>query len=106
MTRKLIALTALRWSVAFVSAWCAANLLLSIVRHHAPHIPQLILIPIGIAEIIAAVLFVLPGKTGRTGGIALLVVYVVAFIVHLLHGNYDVANLIVLAAAVSVILTH
>ena len=106
MNGRACALVALRWSAAIVSGWGGWRLLMSLLGHTGPHMPNVVLYPIAIAEIVAAVLFVLPGKIGKIGGIALLVVYAAALLVHVLHGNFDIGNLVLLAAAVWVVLTH
>jgi len=50
------------------------------------------------AEAVAAILLLLP-RTLKIGAIAMIVVFAVAAIVHLLHGQYDIGNLIIYAAA-------
>ncbi len=106
MKGKDCALLALRWSAAIVSGLGGWRLLMSLLRHAGPHMPNAVLYPIAIAEVVAAVLFVLPAKLGKIGGVMLLVVYGAAFLAHVLHGNYDVGNLVLLAAAVWVVLAH
>ncbi len=54
------------------------------------------------AEIAGAVLLLLP-RTTRTGCIVLLIVFVVAAIFHLLHGEWDIGFLVIYSAAVVVI---
>lgn len=57
------------------------------------------------AEIAAAVLFLLPFTTG-VGGYALLVIFVIAALLHVLHGEFDVTALVVYSMAVLVSLAH
>jgi len=90
----------LRWVAAAVSAVGAVQLLLAIAHGHGPGLPVGIVTAVAVAEVVAAVLFVLPGRAGRTGAIGLLAVYAVALVVHLLHEDHGVASLLVLAAAV------
>jgi len=54
-------------------------------------------------EIAGAVLFLIPA-TCAWGARLLLVIFGLAALVHLLHGHYDVGNLLVLAAGVLVVL--
>jgi len=94
----------LRWVVAAVSAVGAGQLLVAVAHGHGPAMPVGLLTAVAAAEVVAAVLFVLPGRAGRTGAIGLLAVYAVALVVHLVHGDHGVASLIVLAAAVWAVL--
>jgi uncharacterized membrane protein YphA (DoxX/SURF4 family) len=59
---------------------------------------------LGGAEIVAAILFLVP-YTARAGSYLLLAVFAFAAVVHFLHGQYDVGNLVVYAAAVFVCMT-
>lgn len=56
---------------------------------------------LGGAEVIAAVLFLVP-YTARAGSYLLLVIFALAAVVHILHGQFNVGGLIVYAAAVIV----
>jgi hypothetical protein len=56
---------------------------------------------LGGAEIIAAVLFLVP-FTAAIGGYLLLVIFGLAALLHILHGQYGVEGLLVYAAAVLV----
>ena len=49
-------------------------------------------------EAAAAILLLIP-RTLKIGAIALIVVFGVAAVVHLLHGQHDIGNLIIYAAA-------
>src|SRR5271163_1951692 len=60
---------------------------------------------LGGAEIIAAILFLVP-FTAAIGSYLLLVVFGLAALIHLLHGQYEVGGLVVYAAAVLVFMTH
>ncbi len=59
---------------------------------------------IGISEIVAAVLFLIPPSM-VIGGWALLVIFVLAGTIHLLHGQYDVGWLVIYFMAVLVTVT-
>jgi hypothetical protein len=60
---------------------------------------------LGGAEIIAVILFLVP-FTALIGGYLLLVIFVLAALLHILHGQYDVGSLVVYAVAVLVCLAH
>lgn len=60
---------------------------------------------LGGAEIIAAVLFLVPVTT-VIGSYLLLVIFGLAALVHILHGQYEVGGLVVYAAAVLVWVAH
>jgi hypothetical protein len=64
--------------------------------HHA-------LLMLGIAEMAAAILFLIP-RTMWFGGIGLMVVFAVAALFHVLHGDYNIGNLAVYAAAAFTVL--
>jgi hypothetical protein len=59
--------------------------------HHA-------LVLLGLAELAAAILFLIP-RTVRLGGISLMVVFGVAALFHLLHGEYNIGYSAVYGAA-------
>ena len=103
--RKNTAVLVLRFAVALVTILGGARLLFTLGHHGIWHLPANVLRALSVAEIAAAVFFLIP-RTVRLGGIALLVVYGAAGAVHLLHGDYDVSNLILLGAAVAVLLAE
>lgn len=98
------AIFVLRWIVGLISGLGALRLFIVLSHHGAGHLPTNILRVICAAELAAAVFFLIP-RTMRAGGVALLVVYAVAAALHLLHGEYDISNLVLLGSAVVVILT-
>lgn len=57
------------------------------------------------SEIVAAVLFLIP-FTAVIGGYLLIVVFLVAALLHVLHGEFDIGALVVYAAAVLVSLSY
>jgi hypothetical protein len=59
---------------------------------------------IGVSEIVAAILFLIPASVA-IGGWALLVIFILAATIHLLHGQYDVGWLVIYFMAVLVIIT-
>ena len=65
--------------------------------------PHLIRPILGGAEIIAALLFLIP--PARTiGGYVLLVIFALAAVIHILHGQPDVGGLVIYAAGVYTVL--
>lgn len=104
MSRQQIALALLRWSVGLVVLWqswhgvVSAAAMRSFYRMGLPH---WIRPALGVAEIIAAIVFLVP-KWYRTGGYALLMIFLVAAILHILHGEFDIGVLAVYSASVLV----
>jgi len=90
---------------AAVCGMGAIQLLAGISNHRAPQLPLVLLEIIAVAEAAGAVLFVIP-RTKQLGGHGLLAVIALAALVHLLHGQYGIANLALYAAAVGVVLAH
>jgi hypothetical protein len=101
--KKNTAVLILRCAVALVSALGAARLLMVLSHHGISHLPANLLRVICVAEIAGALFFLIP-RTIKLGGVWLLAVYAAAAAVHLLHGEYDISNLLLLGAAVAVIL--
>ena len=66
------------------------------------HMPDLLRQVLGWGEILAAILLLIP-RTAARGGWLLVGIFVLAIIVHLLHGMYNVGNLAVYTAAAWVI---
>lgn len=102
---KKATLYILQWTTAAVCGIGGAEMLVGISHHRAFHLPIVLLEIIAVAELVGAVLFVVP-PTQRVGGCALLAVLLLAALVHVLHGQYGIANLALYAAAVGVVLAH
>ena len=103
-----ISLLGLRWTLGLVVLWQSYRLL----RHILPEIQggahgplAWIHVGLGSAEIVAAVLFLVP-LTMVAGGYALLVIFVVAAMVSVLHGSHDVSGLVLYGMAVLACLTN
>jgi hypothetical protein len=60
---------------------------------------------LGWSEAVAAALFLIP-LTTIAGGYALLVIFAMAAVLHVLHGEIDIGMLLVYGAAVLVVLTN
>ena len=108
MSSKSQSIIALRWVVGLVVLWESFRFTFS----HASieHVARFGLSEwhrylLGGSEIVAALLFLIPVTT-LLGGIALLVIFAIAVLIHLHHGQFDVSGLIVYAAAVLACITH
>ena len=62
------------------------------------HMPAFVRLVLGFGEIAGCLLLLIPGTAVR-GAWLLLAVFVMAILLHLLHGMYGVGNLVVYAAA-------
>jgi len=62
------------------------------------HMPAFVRLVLGFGEIAGSLLLLIPGAAVR-GAWLLLAVFVMAILLHLLHGMYGVGNLVVYAAA-------
>jgi hypothetical protein len=100
------AVSILYWSTGLVVLIESCLFVFSASRGHEfarSGMPHLIRPILGGAEIVAALLFLsLPVRT--IGGYALLVVFAVAALIHILHGQPDIGGLVVYAAAVYTVL--
>jgi hypothetical protein len=64
----------------------------------ATHMPGFIRLILGWGEILGSVLLLIPRTTVR-GAWLLVAVFIMAILVHLLHGGYNVGNVVIYAAA-------
>ena len=62
------------------------------------HMPGFVRMVLGVGEILGSVLLLIP-QTAVRGAWLLLAVFVMAILLHLLHGLYGIGNLVVYAAA-------
>jgi uncharacterized membrane protein YphA (DoxX/SURF4 family) len=105
---KQLSIPALRWVLGIVVMIQSLHFVFS---HSTAHFFAKIGVPLwvrpvlGGIEILAAVLFVLPA-TLRVGGYLLLIVFVLAIAIHVVHGQYDVESLLVYCMAVFVCVAH
>lgn len=93
MTRQM-SITTLRLVLGIVVGGYSLALIMTQLRGDAHHV----LVLVGVAELVGAILFLNP-RTGRAGGIILIVVFGVAALFHVLHGEYSIGYLAVYAAA-------
>jgi uncharacterized membrane protein YphA (DoxX/SURF4 family) len=95
-----LGLCVLRWSLGIVIL-IEAILFLSPVGAHGfarTHLPSIVRWILGYGEILGCVLLLIP-QTVRRGAWLLLALFVMAILIHLLHGIYGVSNLVIYAAA-------
>ena len=64
----------------------------------ATHLPGFIRLVLGWGEIAGCILLLIP-RTAIRGAWLLLAIFVMAILIHLLHGAYNVGNLVIYAAA-------
>ena len=95
-----IALIVLRWALGMVILIEAILFVVpSAARGFAAtHMPGFIRLVLGWGEILGCVLLLIPRTTIR-GAWLLLAVFVFAIMIHLLHGAYNIGNLVIYAAA-------
>lgn len=108
-SRREAAIVVLRWTVGIVVLLESIHFTLSMAAagHHVPKIalPQWFWVALGAAEAFSALLFLIPASR-RIGAYVLLVIFGIAVMVHLLHGQFDVGYLLVYATAVIVGMTR
>lgn len=98
----------LRWTLGLVVLLQACQFVFSSSAAHflaKSGLPYWLRPVLGGAEIIAAVLFLLPW-TALLGSYLLLVIFALAVLVHILHRQYEVEGLVVYAAAAFVCMAH
>jgi hypothetical protein len=95
-----IALIVLQWALGIVILIEAVLFVMPSAAHGfaATHMPGFIRLVLGCGEILGCVLLLIPRTTIR-GAWLLLAVFVFAIMIHLLHGAYNVGNLVIYAAA-------
>ena len=100
ISQSKIGLCVLQWSLGIVILIDAVMFVLPSAAHEfsRTHMPGIVRMIVGWGEIAGAVLLLLP-KTTIQGAWLLLAVFVFAILIHLLHGAYNVGNLVVYAAA-------
>jgi len=94
------AMTALQWALGIVILIEAVLFLLPGAAHDfaRTHMPGFIRLILGVGEIIGCVFMLIP-RTAARGAWLLVAVFVFAILIHLLHGMYNVGNLVIYAAA-------
>jgi hypothetical protein len=102
--RTKTALTGLQWTLGIVILIEAILFLMPGAGHDfaRTHMPDIVRQALGSGEIIAAILLLIP-RTAVRGGWLLAGIFVLAIIVHLLHGMFNVGDLAIYTAAASAI---
>lgn len=106
--RRRWALFGLQWSLGLVVLVEALFLAFSpkaIQAFGRTGLPEMLRILLAGGEILGAVLFLIP-RTMAVGGWALVVVFGLVAVVHVLHGMMDIGALVVYAAAAIVVIIH
>ena len=99
-TRLKTAITGLQWTLGLVILIEAVRFIMPGARHEfaQTHMPDVIRQVVGWGEIVGSVVMLIP-KTAVRGAWLLLGVFVLAIVIHLLHGLYQVGSLLIYAAA-------
>jgi hypothetical protein len=102
--RMECALTGLQWTLGLVIFVEAALFLMPSARHDfaRTHMPDMLRQVLGWGEILGAVLLLIP-RTAVRGGWVLVGIFLLAIVVHLLHGKFNVGSLAVYTAAAWVV---
>jgi hypothetical protein len=104
--RMKTALAGLQWTLGLVILVEAILFVLPSAGHDfaRTHMPDLVRQVLGWGEIIGAILLLIP-RTAIRGAWALVAIFVLAIIIHLLHGMFNVAYLVIYTAAAWAIAT-
>jgi hypothetical protein len=98
--RRQIALTGLQWTLGLVILIEAAFFVMPSAAHNfaKTHMPDAVRLVLGLGEIAGCILMLIP-RTAIRGAWLLVAVFVLAIVIHLLHGRYEVGNLAIYTAA-------
>jgi hypothetical protein len=98
--RVRTALTGLQWTLGVVILVEAVLFVMPSAAHDfaKTHMPDIVRLVLGWGEIIGALLLLIP-RTAVRGGWLLVGIFVFAIAIHLLHGAYNVGNLLIYTAA-------
>ncbi len=102
-----LSLIGLQWSLGLVLIYECFRLLFysgAARSLEKAHLPRGLVMVIAAAELLGAILFLIP-PTMRAGGRLLLGVFLAAAVVHILHGQPDVGYLIIYGMAVLTVIT-
>ena len=95
-----IALTGLQWTLGLVILIEAILFVMPSAGHEfaKTHMPDIVRQVLGWGEIIGAILLLIP-RTAVRGAWVLVGIFVLATVVHVVHGTYNVGNLAIYTAA-------
>jgi hypothetical protein len=94
------ALAGLQWTLGLVILIEAVLFVMPSAAHDfaKTHMPDIVRLVLGWGEIIGSLLLLIP-RTVVRGGWLLVGIFVLAIAVHVLHGTYNVGNLVIYTAA-------
>ena len=100
LVRTKLGLTVLQWSLGVVILIEAVMLVLPNAAHDfsRTHIPGFVRMVLGWGEILGCILLLIP-RTSIRGAWVLVAVFIMAILLHLMHGKYAVGNLVIYTAA-------
>jgi type II secretory pathway component PulF len=95
-----IGLTVLQWALGVVILIEAVLFVMPGAAHDfaRTHMPGFVRMVLGFGEILGSILLLIP-LTAVRGAWLLLAVFIMAILLHLLHGMYGIGNLVIYAAA-------
>ena len=98
--RMKTALTGLQWTLGLVILTEATLFVMPGARHEfaRSHMPDVVRQVLGWGEIIGSVLMLIP-RTAARGAWVLTGIFILAMVIHLLHGMYNVGDLVIYTAA-------
>ena len=98
--RTKTGLTVLQWALGVVILIEAVMFVLPSAAHDfaRTHMPGFVRLVVGFGEIAGSVLLLIP-QTAIRGAWLLVAVFIMAILLHLLHGMYNVGNLVIYVAA-------
>jgi uncharacterized membrane protein YphA (DoxX/SURF4 family) len=105
-TQTKLALTVLQWVLGLVILAEAVQFVLPGAAHDfaRTHMPAFIRLVLGWGEIVGCVLLLIP-LTAIRGAWMLVAIFTAAIVLHMLHGMYNVGNLVIYTAAAWAIAT-
>jgi len=105
--RMRAALTGLQWTLGLVILAEAILFVMPGAAHEfsRTHMPNAVRLILGWGEILGAVLLLIP-RTSARGAWVLAGIFVFAIVVHMLHGIFNVGNLIIYTASAFVLATE
>src|SRR5690348_15465186 len=98
--RGKLGLTILQWALGIVILIEAVMFVMPSAAYDfaRTHMPGFVRLVLGVGEIVGCLLLLIPGTVIR-GAWLLVAVFVMAILIHLLHGMYGIGNLVIYTAA-------
>jgi type II secretory pathway component PulF len=98
--KSKIGLTVLQWALGIMILIEAVFFVMPSAAHDfaRTHMPGFVRMVLGFGEILGSILLLIP-QTAVRGAWLLLAVFIMAILLHLLHGMYGIGNLVIYAAA-------